>query len=656
MCLTPIVDTIIMPTPQLQRAGEKEKEPEQVCLFAKANYRNQMRRFGIKTDDRRRHMYVIGKTGMGKTTMLENMVLHDIYSGNAVGIVDPHGDFAEKIIDYVPSNRINDVVYINPADEDYPMGFNILEVQDGSKKHLIAAGLMNVFKKIWPDVWSSRMEYILNNTLLALLDYPGSTLLGINRMLSDKKYRKRVVAKIQDPVVKAFWTGEFASWEDRYRKEAVAAIQNKVGQFLSSSVMRNMLAQVKSTFDIRGAMDSGKIIVINLSKGRIGEDNMRLLGGMLITKIQLAAMERVDTLEKDRRDFFLYVDEFQNFATESFAGILSEARKYRLSLIMAHQYIAQLDETVRDAVFGNVGTIVSFRVGAADAILLAPEYAPVFMEEDIVNLTKYNIFLKLMIDGVASQPFSAQTMAPIGSPTGSTDKVIRVSRERYAKSKESIEEKILRWSGMDDGGQQEEAAKADKPAADVSEKKIKPSLSPQTEEAPKEEKPEASISLSELLPEKTEPEQPAAEVIETTVTPELPPEESPAESPPPEIKGPEDMEADIVEQKVEPAVEETQPKQQEIKPKEASDGESQPKKKKRRRRRRKKKSSTEVSEGETKQQQPVREKSEQTQESPPGSPSEPPKATPAVEPAAPPGGVDSSNTGTLSPDITVTFD
>ncbi|MBI5728502.1 MAG: type IV secretion system DNA-binding domain-containing protein [Candidatus Magasanikbacteria bacterium] len=441
-----------MPLDQLRTKGEKVDKIEQdICLFAETNYRNQMRRFGIKTDDRRRHMYIIGKTGMGKTTMMENMVFHDIYAGHGVGIVDPHGDFAEKIIDYIPPNRINDVVYFNPADLDYPIGFNILEVRSAEQRHLVAAGLMGIFKKIWPDVWSSRMEYILNNTILGLLDYPGSTLLGINRLLADKAYRRRVIRKLKDPVVKAFWQNEFASYSEKYAQEAVAPIQNKIGQFLSASVIRNMVAQVKSTINVREIMDGQKIFVMNLSKGRIGEDNSRLLGGMLITELQLAAMERVDTPEADRKDFFLYVDEFQNFATPSFANILSEARKYRLSLIMAHQYITQLDELVANAVFGNVGTIVTFRVGGADAEVLAKEYTPTFLEEDIVNLAKFDIFLKLMIDGVASQPFSACTMAPIGTPTGSRDKVVRVSRERYARHRTTIEDKIMRWSGMEPG-------------------------------------------------------------------------------------------------------------------------------------------------------------------------------------------------------------
>lgn len=441
-----------MPIEQVKKTGDQPKEVEEICLFAQTNFRNQMRKFGIKTDDRRRHMYVIGKTGMGKTTMLENMVLHDIYNGHGIGIVDPHGDFAEKILDFIPAHRINDVVYFNPSDGDNPLGFNVLEVHSEEQKFLVAAGLMGVFKKIWPDVWSGRMEYILNNVLLALLDSQGSTLMGINRMLSDKKYRKRVVGQIKDPIVKQFWVDEYASWTEKYAIEAGSAIQNKIGQFLSASLIRNMVAQVKSTINVREIMDSQKIFIMNLSKGRIGEDSSRLLGGMLITQIQLAAMERVDTPEAERKDFFLYVDEFQNFATPSFANILSEARKYRLSLIMAHQYIAQLDEVVRDAVFGNVGTIVSFRVGAADAEYLEQEFTPMFLQEDIVNLSKFRVFLKLMIEGVASQPFSASTIPPIGNNTGNKEKVIRVSRERYGKPRTEIEEKIARWSGMEIAG------------------------------------------------------------------------------------------------------------------------------------------------------------------------------------------------------------
>jgi CxxC-x17-CxxC domain-containing protein len=421
---------------------------EEIALFAETNFRGERKRFGIKTDDRRRHMYIIGKTGMGKTTTLENLIISDIRAGHGVGVVDPHGDLAEKILDFIPANRINDVIYFNPADLDWPIAFNILESIDPKYKHLVASGMMGVFKKIWPDVWSARMEYILNNTILALLDYPGSTMLGINRMLADRDYRKKVIAKVKDPVVKAFWVDEFAKYNERFATEAIAPIQNKVGQFLSASIIRNIVGQVKSTIDMRQIMDGQKIFIMNLAKGRIGEDSSALLGGMLVTRLQLAAMGRVDIPESERKDFYLYVDEFQNFATLSFANILSEARKYRLNLILAHQYIEQLAEEVAAAVFGNVGTIVAFRIGAADAEILEKEFTPTFTAEDLVNLTKYDTYMKLMIDGVASMPFSASGLPPVAGATGNKEKVIKVSRERYAKPREIVEEKIIRWSGM----------------------------------------------------------------------------------------------------------------------------------------------------------------------------------------------------------------
>lgn len=427
---------------------------EEITFFAKTNFRNQNVKFGIKTSDRQRHMYVIGKTGMGKTNLLENIVMQDIANGHGVAYIDPHGDTAEKLIKAIPSNRINDVVYFNPADTEFPIAFNILESVSEDKKHLVASGMMGVFKKIWPDVWSARMEYILSNALLALLDYPGSTMMGVNRMMSDKKYRQRVYEKIKDPVVKGFWIDEFETWEDRFRKEAVAAIQNKVGQFLSSFLIRNIVGQTKSTINMREIMDNNKILIVNLSKGRIGEDAMRLLGGMIVTKIQLAAMERVDMPEEERKNFYLTVDEFQNFVTESFANILSEARKYRLNLLVAHQYINQLvtenSSVVKDAIFGNVGTIISFRVGAEDAEFLEKEFEPVFMMNDIVNLPKFNIYLKLMIDGIAGNAFSATALPPIDIELSkeNAEKVIRSSRERYARDRSEIEEKIARWTGM----------------------------------------------------------------------------------------------------------------------------------------------------------------------------------------------------------------
>ncbi len=424
-----------------------------INYFGRTNYRNTQKKFGIKTEDRRQHMYIIGKTGVGKTVLLKNMALQDIKNGNGVTIVDPHGEFVEEVLDSVPSYRTNDVIYFNPADTNYPISFNIFEVNDPKYKHLVSSGLMGVFTKIWANVWSARMEYILANCILALIDTPGATLLGIPRMLVDRDYRQKIVNNIEDPVVKSFWINEYEEWSPKYRNEAIAPIQNKVGQFLNVSLVRNIVGQSKSTIDLAEIMDNKKILLVNVSKGRIGEDNSALLGGILITKIQLAAMERVRIPEEERKDFYLYIDEFQNFVTESFANILSEARKYRLNLILAHQYVGQLVEDsntkIRDAIFGNVGTLVSFRVGAADAEFLEREFYPEFTIEDLVHLPNYSIYLKLMINGISSDPFSAKTLPPIEAEKSphNRDKIIKVSRERYSNPKDIVEDKITRWSG-----------------------------------------------------------------------------------------------------------------------------------------------------------------------------------------------------------------
>ncbi len=430
-----------------------------IVYFGQTNFRNGLRKFGIKTDDRRRHMYMVGKTGMGKTTLLENMILADIYAGHGCAYIDPHGDTVTKMLDYIPSWRINDVVYFNPADTEFPVAFNMLEKTEGWEEvkdynAKVMYSLLSIFKKVWENVWSARMEYILQYTILALLDTPGTTLLGINRMLSDKDYRTSIVQNVKDPVVQAFWLKEFAAYDVKFAAEASAPIQNKVGQFLASTMMRNIVAQSKSSVNFREIMDGQKILLVNLSKGQIGEDAMRILGGMMITKIYMSAMERVNIRdENQRQDFYLYVDEFQNFATESFADILSEARKYRLNLIIAHQYIAQLDSAtstaVRDAVFGNVGSLITFRIGAKDAEFMESEFMPRFTPEDLINLPKYGIYLKLMIDGVTSQPFSAMTLPPIAQRTGSEQKIIEQSRERYGGNRQQIEEHVMTWSGFD---------------------------------------------------------------------------------------------------------------------------------------------------------------------------------------------------------------
>lgn len=420
---------------------------EKIILFGETNFRNKRVRFGIKPDDRRRHMYVIGKTGVGKTTLIENMVVQDIRHGHGLAVIDPHGEFADMMLDFVPKERIQDVVYVNPADLDFPIAFNAIEQVPMEYRHLVASGLMAVFKKIWVDAWSARMEYILSNTLLSLLEVPDSTLLGVNRMLADKSYRHSIVERLTDPVVKAFWLNEFERYDAKFRAEAVAPIQNKVGQFVSNPLIRNVVGQTKSKLNLREIMDKQKILIVNLSKGLIGEENSALLGAMLVTKLQLAAMSRVDIPELERRDFYLYVDEFQNYATDSFANILSEARKYRLNLILAHQYLEQLPETVRSSIFGNVGTIVAFRIGAEDAEFMEQEFAPEFSANDLLNLPKFNFYIKLMIDGTASRAFSATNLPPPPMPTLIHRKeIIRVSQDRYATPRQEVEQTIKEWS------------------------------------------------------------------------------------------------------------------------------------------------------------------------------------------------------------------
>lgn len=438
-----------------------------ITYFARTNFRSTDEIFGIKRKDRRQHMYVLGKSGTGKSVLLSNLIIQNIQNGEGVCVVDPHGELVEDLLHLIPDHRAKDVIYFNPADPDFHIGFNVMQLEDPKYKHLVASGLMGIFTKIWANAWSSRMEYILNNTILALLDTPNTTMLGIPRMLVDKDYRQMIINNLKDPVVKAFWIHEYEQWRDQFRNEAIAPIQNKVGQFLSTSIIRNVVGQQKSTIDIFKIMNEGKIFLVNVSKGRIGEDNSSLLGGMIITKLQLAAMERVRIPEEERRDFYLYVDEFQNFATNSFANILSEARKYRLNLTIAHQYTAQLENkegsSVRDAVFGNVGTMVIFRVGADDADFLEKEFEPEFMAQDLVNLPNYHIYLKLMIDGVTSRPFSATTLPPIkvDITKGVKDRIVELSRKLYTRPRATVEDEISKWSGMLQTAEGESKYKAD---------------------------------------------------------------------------------------------------------------------------------------------------------------------------------------------------
>ncbi|KND48442.1 MAG: hypothetical protein AB200_01785 [Parcubacteria bacterium C7867-005] len=438
-------------------------DPDKITYFAETDSRNKRVAFGIKSKDRLKHVYVIGKTGMGKSTLLENMAVQDIQSGEGIAFVDPHGKTADLLLEYVPEHRKQDVVYFAPFDIEHPISFNVMEDVGPDKRHLVANGLMSAFKKLFgEESFSDRMQYILQNTILALLEYPGATMLGINKMLVDKVYRDKVVANVTDSSVKTYWTQEFAGYTERFAAEAIPAIQNKIGQFTSNPLIRNIIGQSKSSFDIREIMDEGKILIINLSKGRVGEANANLLGSMLITKIYLAAMSRADKSEANLQklpNFYLYVDEFQSFANESFADILSEARKYKLNLTIAHQYIEQMSEEVRAAVFGNVGTMIVFRVGAYDAEILEKEFSPTFTAEDLVNLGFAQVYLKLMIDGVSSQPFSATTLPPIKKQeTSLMDEIIEYSRKTFARPRAMIEKEISDW--QEDGRANPKALKA----------------------------------------------------------------------------------------------------------------------------------------------------------------------------------------------------
>ncbi|HVT01537.1 MAG TPA: type IV secretion system DNA-binding domain-containing protein [Patescibacteria group bacterium] len=410
-----------------------EEEKKDVNFFAHTDFKNKDTIFGIKTPDRRKHVYVIGKTGAGKSTLIANMAIDDIRKDRGIGIIDPHGDLSEIIMDYIPKRRINDVVYLEPFDAERPFSLNVLEVHNSQHKDLVASGIVSIFHKIYGDSWGPRLEYILRNVILTLLDVQGGTLIDALRLLSDDAYRSRIVPQIKDEVLRNFWEGEFARMPDKLKAEAVSPIQNKVGQFVSSRMIRNIIGNPNSSINLQEIMDSGKILILNLSQGKLGEDNAALLGAMVITQIQLAAMNRSFMKEEDRRDFFLYVDEFQNFATSSFTKILSEARKYRLSLTLANQYSDQLDETIQNAIYGNVGTLMSFVVGATDAYRLTKEYAEIYSENDLVSLGKFEIVLKLSIDNMTSAPFPAITLPLPNLKNENREAIIRHSKERYGR-------------------------------------------------------------------------------------------------------------------------------------------------------------------------------------------------------------------------------
>lgn len=443
-------------TPNIVWAGSKKGEPpanlpllndipaEELTVLATTNFRGSNRKFGIKLKDRHRHIYIIGKSGTGKSTLLVNMTIDDIRERRGVAVIDPHGDYVDAVLDYVPNYRVNDTIVFDPGDRQHPIAINMLEVKDPKYKVVVTSGVVGIFKKIFGYSWGPRLEYWLSSAVLALLDYPDATLMMIPRIFTEKGFRDKVIDKIKDPLIKNRWINEYNRLDQRQQNETIAPILNKVGQFLSSPVIRNIVGQPKSTIDFRKVMDKGQVLLVKLAKGMIGEDNAALLGAMIITQIQLASMTRADIPEDERKDFYLYVDEFQNFATESFQAILSESRKYHLSLTLANQYMDQLIPEVRDAIFGNVNTIITFRVGGSDAESLEKEFAPVFNSNDLVNLSMFNIYIKLSIDNLTTSAFSAQTLPLSIDKNDIKDKVIKASREHYAKDVMVVEEKITK--------------------------------------------------------------------------------------------------------------------------------------------------------------------------------------------------------------------
>ncbi len=411
-----------------------EDEKKDINFFGKAEYKNRDSIFGIRSIDRRKHMYIIGKTGAGKSTLIANMAIDDIRRDRGVAIIDPHGDLSETIMEYIPKRRINDVVYLEPFDTERPFALNVLEIKNQTHRDLVASGIVSIFYKLYGDSWGPRLEYILRNTVLTLLEIPNSTLVDALPLLADPKFRANNLKHVKDPVLLNFWLREFDKMTDKLRVEAIAPIQNKIGQFVSSKMIRNIIGQPKSTIDLEEIMNSGKILILNLSQGKLGEDNAALLGAMLITQMQLAAMNRSFMKENDRRDFFMYVDEFQNFATSSFIKILSEARKYRLALTLANQYIEQIDEDVMTAIFGNVGTLISFVVGARDAEFLTKEFSGLYTQNDLVALGKFETVLKMSINEMTSSPFPAKTLPLPSVKNENSEKIIRLSKEKYGRA------------------------------------------------------------------------------------------------------------------------------------------------------------------------------------------------------------------------------
>ena len=443
------------PPQDLPKKGDKD-----VSLFGVTNYHNNFEIFGIKRADRRRHLYCVGKSGSGKSKLLELLIKEDLDAGKGVGVLDPHGDLVDNCMEFVPKHRLKDVVYFDPADIDFPISFNPLENVDEAYKMQVTLGFIQIFKKLFGSNWSDRLEHVLRYTVLALLDSPNTTVLSILKMLTDKNYRQNIVSRIKDSVVKNFWVSEFAGWSEKFDAEAITPLLNKVGQFVATNMIRNIIGQPDNRINIRDIMDNEKILFMKVSKGLLGEENSSLLGSMIITKLYQAAMSRADVKEDKRKDFYFYVDEFQNFATETFAEILSEARKYKLNLTIAHQYMGQVSDLVKKTVFGNVGSIVSFRVGADDASHLAGEYNPIFKERDIINLGVREFYCKMSVDGEIREAFSGRTLSVPQMKESYVPEIIANSRSLYCKKRTEVETLLAKW---DEAGEFENSGPQEDP-------------------------------------------------------------------------------------------------------------------------------------------------------------------------------------------------
>jgi len=424
--------------------SQKHPDTAEYCLGVRHGW-SDGEPFGMTAEDRRQHVYVIGKSGSGKTTLLKNMLIEHLEKGDGLALLDPHGDLAEEILAHIPRHRSNDLVYFNPADEAHPLGLNVFAGVAKENHHLVASGIVSAFRSLWSESWGPRLEFILWNSVSALLHAQNASLLGINRLLTDDNYRRKIVSQIDDPFLRNYWEKEYESYDPRYRRESIAPIQNKVGQFMLSPQLRNILGQSGTKVSLPHVMNHRQIFIANLCKGKLGEDKCNLIGSLLTTQFQLAAMARADTPEKDRVDFFLFLDEFQNFSTDSFASLLSEARKFRLNLTLSHQYIAQLSLPVQKAVLGNVGTLLSFKVGYSDAVALGNELGNDFPPSRFVEMDRFHVIVRLLSHGVTTVPFLGRTLAPPSVKRTQVEKLISHSRMRFTTPRDIIERKLVNW-------------------------------------------------------------------------------------------------------------------------------------------------------------------------------------------------------------------